>query len=65
MPVLSRTPSGPSAVEDTPLPPPTSIDVNASQQYCDQTITRAFGKQPQVICAYDVSLFYSMWVQGG
>jgi hypothetical protein len=109
-----------SAVEDTPLPPPpTSIDVNATQQYCDQTITGAFGKpmnvvvvataggqvhcdeasvvlvhyymerpepdpasapievdgyacnqvpepdQPQVICADDVSLFYSMWVQGG
>ncbi len=78
-------------------PPPTSIDLNATQQYCPGTITGALGKpmnvvterpepdpgsepievdgyacnqvpepdQPQVICADDVSLFYSMWVQGG
>jgi uncharacterized protein YceK len=109
-----------SADEGTPLPPPpTSIDENATQVYCDQKITGALGKpmnvvvvgtaggrvhcdeasavlvhyymerpdpdpvsepievdgyacdqvpepdQPQVICADDVSLFYSMWVQGG
>jgi hypothetical protein len=100
-------------------PPPTSIDANATQQYCPGTITGALGKpmnvvvvataggqvhcetaftvlssyygerpepdpgsapievdgyacnqvpepdQPQVICSDGVSLFYSMWVQGG
>ena len=106
--------------EGTSLPPPpTSIDMRATQQYCPGTITGALGKPmnvvvvataggrvhceeaftvlvhyyeerpepdpgsapvevdgyacnqvpepdlPQVICADDVALFYSMWVQGG
>src|SRR3954452_12614389 len=37
--------SSPSTVE----PPPTEIDANADQQYCDGTITGAFGKDMQVV----------------
>ena len=40
----------PTSTEDTSVPsPPTEIDPAADQQYCENTITGAFGKQMQVV----------------
>lgn len=39
-----------TSTEDTSVPaPPTEIDPAADQQYCDNTITGAFGKEMQVV----------------
>src|SRR5688572_24911109 len=39
-----------TSTEDTSVPaPPTEIDPAADQQYCDNTITGALGKQMQVV----------------
>jgi type IV pilus biogenesis protein CpaD/CtpE len=50
---VTTTPEAPttaeSTVESTVEPPPTEIDANADQQYCDGTITGAFGKEMQVV----------------
>ena len=48
--------------EERPEPDPGSSPIEVDGYACDQVPEP---DQPQVICADDVSLFYSMWVQGG
>jgi hypothetical protein len=47
---------------ERPNPDPDSDPIEVAGFACDQVPEPA---QPQVICADGVSLFYSMWVQGG
>src|ERR1044072_3317490 len=43
-------PTTETSTEDTSVPaPPTEIDPAADQQYCENTITGAFGKEMQVV----------------
>ena len=47
---------------ERPNPDPGSEPIEVDDFACDQVPEP---DQPQVICADDVSVFYSMWVQGG
>ncbi|MFC4856515.1 hypothetical protein [Actinophytocola glycyrrhizae] len=48
--------------EERPEPDPASAPIEVDGYACNQVPEPDL---PQVICADDVSLFYSMWVQGG